>query len=44
MLVVGGILVGGAWSLWRQKHPWGTAILGLAAVVAFAAAWAWGQR
>jgi len=41
LLAVGGILVGGTWSLWRQDAPvWLVTLVGVAAVLILVAAWA----
>ncbi len=41
MLVLGGLLLGGVISFARSRTWWGVVILGAAAALAFAAAYAW---
>jgi len=44
MLVLGGVLLGGVISSARHRSWWAVVILGLACVLAFAAAYAWLPR
>ena len=43
MLIVGGLFIGGAYSFVKQKHPIGAAVLVIAAVMSFVAAWLWSK-
>ena len=40
VIALGGVLIGGAWSLFRQKRPWWTiALLLILGVVSVAGGW-----
>ncbi len=40
LLALGGVLVGGTWSLWRQDAAWWLVVLvGLLAALSLAASW-----
>jgi hypothetical protein len=44
MLFAGGLFLGGVYAFARQKRWFGTGICLVAALLAFAAAWAWSGR